>query len=57
MTFPRLNLPEAELRISIENDVHYVWDPIRHKNLVLTPEEWVRQHFLSLLLGERSEAL
>lgn len=28
-------------------------DPIRRKYLVLTPEEWVRQHFLQYLISEK----
>lgn len=26
-----------------------IWDPLRHKYVALTPEEWVRQHFTAML--------
>ncbi len=42
---PALNLPPAPLRIRKEGDTDFVFDPLRHKWVVLTPEEWVRQHF------------
>lgn len=29
-----------------------VYDPLRHKWLVLTPEEWVRQHTVAHLVGD-----
>jgi hypothetical protein len=31
----------------------YVFDKLRKKYLVLTPEEWVRQNFVSLLINEK----
>lgn len=48
---PPLNLPMAQLRLSRSADKVFVWDIIRKKNLVLTPEEWVRQHFIHFLLS------
>jgi hypothetical protein len=47
-----LNLPKTELKLSRKNDQIYVWCPIRKKKLVLTPEEWVRQHFIAYLIAE-----
>lgn len=50
MSFPQLNLPPAsgiELRTS--GDVTQIFDPLRHKWLVVTPEEWVRQNFVHYL--------
>lgn len=43
--FPILNLPPADLRLSKEDGVVKVFDRLRSKWVVLTPEEWVRQHF------------
>lgn len=43
--YPILNLPPADLRVSRENGVVKVFDRLRSKWVVLTPEEWVRQHF------------
>ena len=46
----KLNLPAVELRISMEKEVTTVFDILRKKNIVLTPEEWVRQHFIHFLI-------
>lgn len=51
LPFPMLNLPPAELRIERREDEFYVFDIIRKKMIFLTPEEWVRQHFLHLLIN------
>ncbi len=40
-----LNLPPADIRLERRGDRLYVWDHVRLRWLVLTPEEWVRQHF------------
>lgn len=48
---PPLNLPLAKLQLSRSGEKIFVWDVVRKKNLVLTPEEWVRQHFIHFLLG------
>ncbi len=47
--YPPLNLPPAALRTRHTGNKPEVWDPLRRKWLVLTPEEWVRQHFIRLL--------
>lgn len=44
-----LNLPVAELRLRQGARGVEVYDPLRMKWLLLTPEEWVRQHFTSHL--------
>lgn len=44
---PKLNLPEFELKFHKENETIFCLS--RKKYIVLTPEEWVRQHFLHLL--------
>ncbi len=36
------------------NDKPFVFDSIRKKWLVLTPEEWVRQHVVSYLVKEKN---
>jgi hypothetical protein len=46
-----LNLPAAPLRIDTANKKPRVFDVIRKKFVVLTPEEWVRQHFIHLLIS------
>jgi len=50
MNFPALNLPRAPLRLFRKNEVISVFCVIRKKNLVLTPEEWVRQHIIHYLI-------
>ncbi len=52
--FPPLNLPQAELRIRPCGNGYEVWDDLRRKWLVLTPEEWVRRHFIEFLVGHRN---
>ena len=52
--FPILNLPEATLQLRREGDgVVKVYDRLRDMWLVLTPEEWVRQHFVNFLIADR----
>lgn len=49
----RLNLPKYSFRIKSKENKLYIFDPIRKKSVVLTDEEWVRQHFLSYLMQEK----
>lgn len=49
--YPRLNLPSVTLRARRNAGRIEVWDALRGCWLVLTPEEWVRQHVLSLLIA------
>lgn len=48
--FQKLNLPQFEVKIKEEEGKHYIFDYIRKSYFLLTPEEWVRQHFINLLL-------
>lgn len=45
-----LNLPPYTARLSEKNGKRYIYDPLRHKEVALTPEEWVRQHFVNFLI-------
>jgi virulence-associated protein VagC len=47
-----LNLPDhgVEIRQRAEGDL--VFDPVRRRWVVLTPEEWVRQHVLNHLIRD-----
>ncbi len=47
----KLNLPSFDFKITEIDGLQYVFDIFRKKNIVLTPEEWVRQHFLHLLIN------
>jgi hypothetical protein len=50
----KLNLPPYDVNLrKIDGKIH-IFDPIRKKFLVLTPEEWVRQHFLQFLIQHKS---
>ena len=48
-----LNLPQAQLKIAKKGDQIVVWCIIRKKHLVLTPEEWVRQHVIHFLIEQK----
>lgn len=48
-----LNLPNYPFKITQKDDLYFIFDEIRKKHLVLTPEEWVRQHFIRYLLNEK----
>ncbi|NPA36043.1 MAG: type I restriction enzyme HsdR N-terminal domain-containing protein [Chlorobi bacterium] len=47
----RLNLPPANLKIAKDKGRLQVFDIIRKKYVALTPEEWVRQHFLHYFIS------
>ncbi len=46
---PRLNLPPFTPRLTITGGKPRIWDSLRQRYVALTPEEWVRQHFVSYL--------
>ena len=46
----RLNLPQYEIKITRQNGKPYILDTLRRKYVCLTPEEWVRQHFVHFLV-------
>ncbi|WP_113639073.1 type I restriction enzyme HsdR N-terminal domain-containing protein [Nubsella zeaxanthinifaciens] len=48
-----LNLPAYPFKISQKDGVYFIFDETRKKHLVLTPEEWVRQHFIKFLIKEK----
>lgn len=47
----KLNLPDFNLTIRKEDGKVWIFDIIRKKYIVLTPEEWVRQHFIHYLIN------
>jgi type I site-specific restriction endonuclease len=49
-----LNLPPSELKIRSMKGKNEVFDAIRKKYVALTPEEWVRQHFIGYLVREKN---
>lgn len=50
ITLPELNLPAIAPQLTRDGDQVFVFDLLRKKNILLTPEEWVRQHWISFLL-------
>ena len=44
-----LNLPSYPAKILKRNGKNVIFDPLRQKYVALTPEEWVRQHFVHFL--------
>ncbi|NCB09217.1 MAG: type I restriction enzyme HsdR N-terminal domain-containing protein [Bacteroidia bacterium] len=49
----KLNLPEYDFKIKVEGETMLIFDVIRKKYVVLTPEEWVRQNFIQYLIAEK----
>lgn len=50
--FPRLNLPPLVApRLRRDGDMVRIYDVCRNAYVKLTPEEWVRQHFVGYLCG------
>ena len=49
----RLNLPEYEINVSERDGKQQIFDFLRRKFVVLTPEEWVRQHFTHFLVEHK----
>lgn len=46
---PELNLPAFNFKTRESEVGTLIWDLVRKKYVTLTPEEWVRQHFIVLL--------
>lgn len=47
----KLNFPQFEFRLQEEQDGRLsIFDSLRKKYLILTPEEWVRQHIIQVLI-------
>lgn len=49
----QLNLPEYIFTIRSQEQRKYIFDTIRRKYVLLTPEEWVRQNFIRYLTEEK----
>jgi hypothetical protein len=46
----RIEYPYHPFKIKEEGNKHFIFDEIRKKWIILTPEEWVRQNFIQYLL-------
>lgn len=49
----RLNLPSFEIKLSGTPEKPKIFDILRRKYVALTPEEWVRQHFVQFLIHQK----
>ena len=49
-----LNLPKTELKVTTRAGKPHVFDFLRRKYVTLTPEEWVRQHFVEWLITDKA---
>lgn len=48
-----LNLPPFDIKVTNTKGRLMVFDRLRKKHVALTPEEWVRQHFINYLITEK----
>lgn len=48
-----LKYPPFDVRLKKQQGQNYIFDFVRRRWLVLTPEEWVRQHVLNYLVAEK----
>ena len=49
----RLNLPSFDIKVSGSKQHPQILDVLRRKFITLTPEEWVRQHFVHFMVEHR----
>ena len=50
---PELNLPSFDKKLIQKDGKPFIFDIIRRQYVALTPEEWVRQHFVHFLIGTK----
>lgn len=50
----KLNLPTYNFKLKSSENKTLIFDKLRKKFFVLTPEEWVRQHYVSFLIDEKN---
>lgn len=48
-----LNLPTYDVRLKGDAAKPFIFDRLRRKYVALTPEEWVRQHFVNFLINHK----
>ena len=52
-----LNLPVFDTKINVRNGKNVIFDVIRKRYVALTPEEWVRQHFIHFMIEHKGYPL
>ena len=50
-SLPQLIFPSFDIKITRDESSTRIFDPVRKRYVVLTPEEWVRQHCLHWLVS------
>ena len=50
----KLNLPSYQFKLKSSENKQLIFDIIRKKYVVLTPEEWVRQNFIQYLIHKKN---
>lgn len=53
MTMQQLNLPPYDVKTGEKDGRQTIFDFLRRKYVALTPEEWVRQHFVHYLVEQK----
>ena len=53
IALPELNLPPIQPQLLQEGGKVFIFDGLRKKHLLLTPEEWVRQHWIRFLIDHQ----
>lgn len=48
-----LNLPPYPFKITEHNGQYSLFDELRKRTILITPEEWVRQHFVQYLIRQK----
>jgi hypothetical protein len=48
-----INLPPYEIKLREQGGRRQIFDPLRRRYVALTPEEWVRQHFVHFLIEQK----
>lgn len=57
MELPKLNFDtEYHFDITRDKDKFFIYDELRKSRLLLTPEEWVRQHWIAYFLQNKGYA-
>lgn len=57
MELPVLNFPKKyNFQIKEKESLWYIFDEVRKKWLILTPEEWVRQHIIFYFKTEKKNS-
>ena len=53
----QLNFKRYPFTLKNRENKRYIFDVVRKKDILLTPEEWVRQHCLQYLIQEKNYPL